>query len=251
VAILIGHNIQYDLQMRSGSLFILLLLLSCSTIIVFPVSSQPTDASGWILLGQNLTESGNYTEALNAYNQSLNLDPANAVAWNGIADVLNRANTYTSDPLQTLDMALVASNQSIALNASSPSAWINRGQILYNIGSYYQRNLNDKTTANAYYNAQLDAFNAAINADPDNAEAWFNKAYALCGMGRCTEGLTDFQKVEDLDPGYPNLQANIQIAQKVAAAEVPFYVKYLVEIVIAAIAIVGAILWVIAVRKKY
>jgi tetratricopeptide (TPR) repeat protein len=216
-----------------------------------PVLSDPVDAAGWFAVGQNLTNTGNYSGALYAYNQSLTLDPTNAAVWNGVADVLNRENFDTSNPLATLNMALDASNQSLALNGTSATAWINHGMILYNIGSYYQRQFNDKNTANMYYNLQLDAFNKAIYIAPDNADAWFNKAYALCGMERCSEGLVAFQHVETLDPDYPNLQANINIAEKVAAAETPFYVKYAAEIAMVVIAGIVAMAWYIAVRKKY
>jgi tetratricopeptide (TPR) repeat protein len=230
--------------------FVLILFVLC-IFAILPVLSDPTDAAGWFATGQNLTATENYSGAFYAYNQSLTLDPTNASAWNGIADVLNRENYYTANPLSTLNMALDASNQSLALNGSSATAWINQGQILYNIGSYYQRELNDKAAADLYYNRQLDAFNKAISVEPDNAEAWFNKAYALCGMDRCTEGLAAFQHVETLDPNYPNLQSNIDLAQQVAATETPFYVKYAVEIIMAVIACIAAALWYMAVRKKY
>jgi len=237
--------------MRTRSLVCILFLLAVCTVIVPPVLSDPTDAAGWYAAGQSLTAAGNYTQALQAYQQAIVLDPGNAEAWNGVADVFNRANKYTSDPLATLKLALDASNKSLALNASSPSAWINRGQILYNIGYYYQSQLKDQATANTYYQMQLDAFSQAISIDPDNAEAWFNKGYALCGMGRCTEGVAAFQKVETLDPEYPYLQLNLAQAEKLAAGETPFYVQYAAEIVMAAIAIAAAALWYIAVRKKY
>ena len=237
--------------MRSRIIVLVLLLLVLWIFTTPPVASDPVDAAGWYAAGQNLTEVGNYTKALQAYDQAITLDPNYADAWNGRADVLNRANPYTSNPLATLNLALDASNQSLALNASSASAWINRGQILYNIGYYYQDQLKDKATADVYYNQQLDSFEKAISVDPNDADAWFNKAYALCGMGRCNEGVTAFQKVEELDPAYPNLQANLDIAEKLAATETPFYVKYAVEIVLIAIAIIATALWYIAVRKKY
>jgi len=237
--------------MRSRSLVCILLILAVCAVILPPALSDPTDAAGWYAAGQALAEAGNYTQALQAYQQAIALDPGSADAWNGVADVLNRAHKYTTDPLATLKLALDASNKSLALNASSPSAWINRGQILYNIGYYYQDQLKDQATANTYYNEQLDAFNRAISVDPDNAEAWFNKGYALCGLGRCTEGVTAFQKVEALDPGYPYLQLNLQEAEQLAVSETPFYVKYAGEIVMAVIAIAAAALWYIAVRKKY
>jgi tetratricopeptide (TPR) repeat protein len=237
--------------MRSRSLILILLFLAACIFALPPALSDPTDAAGWYATGQSLTSAGNFSAGAAAYKQAIALDPNNAEAWNGLADVLNRAYKYTADPLATLDLALEASNTSLALNASSPSAWINHGYILYNIGYYYQDQLKDQATANVYYTEQLDSFNKAISVDPNNAEAWFNKGYALCGMGRCTEGVAAFQQVESLDPSYPYLQLNLAQAEKLAADETPFYVKYASEIVMAAIAIVAAAFWYIAVRKKY
>ncbi|MGA2161812.1 MAG: tetratricopeptide repeat protein [Methanoregula sp.] len=238
--------------MRSRTIVMLVLLIILGVFALPPAAAAaPTDAAGWYTLGRTLTDEGNYTEALQAYDQAITLSPTYAEAWDGRADVLNRANQYTTNPLATLNLALDASNRSLEFNSSSASAWINHGQILYNIGFYYQDQLNDKTTAAMYYNDQLASFEKAISVEPDNADAWFNKAYALCGMGRYSEGIVAFEKVEELDPAYPNLQANIDIAEKLAAMETPFYIKYAGEIVLAAIAIIGAVLWYIAVRKKY
>jgi tetratricopeptide (TPR) repeat protein len=244
------HHIFRNMRSRTCILVMLLVILG---IFVLPPATAaiPTDAAGWTALGYNLTDQQNYTEAFQAYDQAIALDPNYAPAWDGKADALNRANQYTADPLGTLNLALADSNKALALNDSSANMWINHGQILYTIGAYYQNQLNDKTSANQYYNEQLDSFEKAISVEPDNADAWFNKAYALCGMGRCNEGVVAFQKVEALDPDYPNLQANLNIAKKLAAAETPFYVKYDAEIALAAIAIIGAALWFVAVRKKY
>ncbi|HVP96001.1 tetratricopeptide repeat protein [Methanoregula sp.] len=236
--------------MRSHSLVLILLILAASFMVLPPALSEPTDSAGWFAAGQSLTDTGNYSAGESAYKQAIALDPNNAEAWNGLADVLNRANQYTTDPLATLKLALEASNQSLALNASSPSSWINRGQILYNIGYYYQDQLRDPATAKIYYNEQLDAFNQAISVDPNNAEAWFNKGYALCGMGRCTEGITAFQEVQTLNPNYPYLQLNLAQAEQLAATETPFYVKYAAEIVMLFVAIAAATFWYTAVRKK-
>ena len=155
--------------MRSRSLVLILLVVAACFMVLPPALSDPTDSAGWYAAGRSLTDSGNYTAGASAYKQAIALDPNNAAAWNGLADVLNRANRYTADPLSTLNLALEASNQSLALNASSPEGWVNRGQILYNIGYYYQDQLKDTATANNYYNEQLDAFNQAINVDPNKA----------------------------------------------------------------------------------
>jgi tetratricopeptide (TPR) repeat protein len=237
--------------MRSSAIILAMIILVLSIFVLTPAVAASGDAAGLSATARALTEQKNYTEALQAYDQAITIDPVYAEAWDGRADVLNRVHMYTADPLATLNLALNASDRALTLNASSVNAWINHGLILYNIGYYYQDKLNDKATANMYYNMQLDAFEKAISLEPNNTDAWFNKAYALCGMGRCNEGVVAFQKVKALDPDYPNLEGNLNIAEKVAETQTPFYIKYAVGIVLGVILIIGAALWFIAVRKKY
>lgn len=240
----------YSVMMRSRTVILTFVLLALTSAVFLPVLAAQGDAAGWYNSAQNLTEQKNYSAALLAYDQAITLDPQFAEAWDGRADILNRVYADTTTPYATLMLALNSSNQALALNASSATAWINHGLILYNIGYYYSEH-NDQANATRYYNEQLDAFNKAIALEPDNTDALFNRGYALCGMGRCTEGLIDFQKVKSLDPSYPYIDGNIESAQKVAAKETPFYVKYAFEIVLGIIAVAGAALWYLAVRKKY
>jgi tetratricopeptide (TPR) repeat protein len=237
--------------MRSSAIVLAMLVLLLSIFVFTPVLAVSEEAAGWYTTASTLTEQKNYTAALQAYDLAITLDPTFAAAWDGRADILNRVHLNTADPLATLNLALNASDRALALNASSANAWINRGLILYNIGYYYQDNLKDTTTANQYYNKQLEAFEKATSLEPDNADAWFNQAYALCGMGRCNEGVTAFKKVQQLDPNYPNLEGNLNIAEKLAESQTPVYIKYAFEIIMGIIVILGAGFWYIAVRKKY
>ncbi len=226
-------------------------MLVMSVFVILPAAAVSEDAAKLYNAAQTLTAQKNYTSALQAYDLAITVDPDYAEAWNGRADILNRVNQYTDNPLATLNLALNASDRSLELNASSSNAWINRGLILYNLGYYYQDKLNDTSTANLYYSKQLEAFDKATTLEPDNADAWFNKAYALCGMGRCNEGVTAFKKVQQLDPDYPYLEGNLKNAEKLAESQTPFYIKYAFGIVAGVIVVIGAVFWFIAVRKKY
>jgi len=229
----------------------MMLMLVLSIFVFTPAAAVSENAAGLYTTALTLTDQKNYTAALQAYDLAITLDPNYADAWNGRADILNRVHLNTADPLATLNLALNASDRALALNASSANSWINRGLILYNIGYYYQDQLKDTITANRYYTKQLESFEKATSLEPDNADAWFNKAYALCGMGRCNEGVTAFKKVQQLNPDYPNLEGNLNIAEKLAESQTPFYIKYAVEIVMGVIVIIGAGIWFVAVRKKY
>ena len=128
--------------------------------------------------------------------------------------------------------------------------WINRGQILYNIGMVYEDQKGDLTTANEYYNQQLLAFDKAITLDPGNADAWFNKAFALAGLKRYDEAIAAFDKVKELNPDYPKLAQNRQIAVQLRDQATPVYVKYAPVLVGVAVVIVGILVWFVFLREK-
>ena len=181
-------------------LFVLLLTAS----ICIPVSAYSADATNLYTAGRDLTESGNYTGAVAAYSNAITLEPSYYEAWDGMADALNRNEQFND--------ALAASNRSLEIHPDYVKGWINRGQILYNIGYWYEDVAHDTATANALYAEQLTAFEKALSLDPDNAEAWFNKGYALAGMRRYDEAIAAFDQVKIIDPSYPNLQKNREIA---------------------------------------
>jgi tetratricopeptide (TPR) repeat protein len=108
------------------ALFALLLFTS----ICIPVSAYSTDATNLFNSGRNLTESGNYTQAVAEYNHAVTLEPMYFEAWDGMADALNRNGQFNE--------ALAASNRSLEINPDYVDGWINRGQILYNIGYWYE-----------------------------------------------------------------------------------------------------------------
>jgi tetratricopeptide (TPR) repeat protein len=203
------------------------------TILLFMVLPPPAtaysgDATTLYNQGVALITSKNYTEAVQAFDQAIALEPRYFEAWNEKADALNREKHF--------DDALAASDHALALNPNDVKTWINRGYILYNLGRY---------------DDELKAYEQAIQIDPTSADAWFNKGYALGGMGKWSEALSAFATVESLDPAYPNLQANEQIAQQNLDASTPFYIKNAPMIDAIAIVIILVIAWIYAVRKKY
>jgi len=213
--------------MRSNVILLLLFAVLLCMLTAPPVSAYSDDAVNWFKQGSALTASGNYTEAVQAFDHAISLEPAYYEAWNGKADALNRVHRVND--------ALTASDQVIALNPGYAKGWINRGYILYNLGRY---------------NDELLAYERAIEIDPTNTEAWFNKGYSLGGMGKWDEALKVFDRVQALDPAYPNLAANQQIARQNLDAATPFYIKNAPVIAVVAIIIIGAILWLRAVKKK-
>lgn len=182
------------------ALILLFLIIS----ICFPVSAYSTASVNFYHSGLDLTKSGNYPGAVAAYNNAIALEPSYFEAWDGMADAFNRNGQFNE--------ALAASNHSLEINPGYVKGWINRGQILYTIGYWYEDVAHDTVTANARYTEQLTAFEKAIVLDPNSAEAWFNNGYALAGMQRYDEAIAAFDRVRVIDPSYPNLQKNREIA---------------------------------------
>ena len=164
------------------------ILVSC---IGIPVSAYSADAVVLFEQGNTFVKNKNYTEAIQAYDKAITLEPAYFEAWNGKADALNRYQQYA--------MALEASDRVLALKPDYVPGWINRGYVLYNLGRYDE---------------ELKAYETAITLDPASPAAWFNKGYSLAGMKRYDEAITAFNQVQVLDPTYPNLAANKQIAEQ-------------------------------------
>jgi tetratricopeptide (TPR) repeat protein len=187
---------------------VLIIIFTCSQ-----VSAYSAEAVSLYDAGRDLTESGNYSGALSVYNRATTLEPAYFEAWNGLADALNRDGQFGD--------ALAASNHSLGINPNYVTGWINRGQILYNIGYYYEDVAGDVEKAEALYAEQLDAFEQALSLDPDNAEAWFNKGYALAGMKRYDEAVVAFDRVGVINPSYPNLRKNREIAVQLQKLSTP------------------------------
>jgi tetratricopeptide (TPR) repeat protein len=217
---------------KTAFIFLLACFLFC-----IPVIAYTDEAVRSFTLGNSFVESENYTSATEAYDQAILLEPGYYEAWNGKADALNRAGQFSD--------ALAASSRALEFNPDYVTGWINRGQILYNIGYYYEDQANNPEKAEEYYREQLLAFEKAVQLEPANAEAWFNKGYALAGMKRYDEAITAFDTVKELDPKYPNLQLSRNQAQALLEATTPVHVRYAVPLtgIILFLIIAGGIFW--------
>jgi tetratricopeptide (TPR) repeat protein len=196
----------------------LLVLFSLLFLLSIPVSAYSSGAVALYDQGNAFVLSKNYTLANDAFDHAIALEPGYFEAWDRKADALNRAGQF-SDALQ-------ASSRSLEINPNYIKGWINRGQILYNIGYYYEDIEHNQAKANDYYQQQVLAFEKAIELDPSNPEAWFNKGYALAGLKRYDEAIAAFDKVQSLNPNYPNLGLSQKQARVLRDAATPAYVKY-------------------------
>ncbi|NMB80017.1 MAG: tetratricopeptide repeat protein [Methanomicrobiales archaeon] len=186
--------------------------------------------------GNSLILSGNFSDAITAYDRAIALEPGYFEAYNGKADALNQDGEFSE--------ALKESSRCLDLNPGYVKGWINRGQILYNIGYYYEDIQKNQEKADEYYREQLLAFDRAVQLEPANAEAWFNKGYALAGMKRYDEAIAAFDKVESLDPAYPNLALSQKQARVLRDAGTPSYTNILLVVAgLLVLIILGGLAW--------
>src|SRR6266516_3508079 len=108
-----------------------------------------------------------YQKALLAFEQAIQLDPNDAVLYNGKGLALSNLNRYGE--------ALLAYEQAIRLNPNNADAYFNKGNILDELKRYEEA---------------LAAYELAIRRDPNNADAHNNKGYTLSKLGRYEEALT-------------------------------------------------------------
>ncbi|PKG33887.1 tetratricopeptide repeat protein [Methanoregula sp.] len=221
--------------------FLIVVLLAMLFLSV-PASGYSPDAVTLYEQGTALVAADNLSDAIASFDQALLLEPEYYEAWDARADALNRDGQFSH--------ALESSSRALAINASYLPGWINRGQILYNLGYVYEDQKNDPVKANEYYLQQVQAFEKAISLDPTNADAWFNKAYALAGLKKYDEAIAAFDTVKELDPAYPKIDKNREIARQLKDSVTPFYVTYAPVIIGVAAIIIGVLFWTLFLREK-
>jgi len=221
--------------------FLIVVLLALLFLSV-PASGYSPDAITLYEQGTASVAAGNLSEAIAAFDQALLLEPEYFEAWDARADALNRDGQFSG--------ALESSSRALAINSSYLPGWINRGQILYNLGYVYEDQKKDTVKANEYYLQQVQAFEKAISLDPTNADAWFNKAYALAGLKKYDEAIAAFDKVKELNPAYPKIDKNREIARQLRDSVTPFYVTYAPVIIGIAAIIIGLLFWALFLREN-
>jgi tetratricopeptide (TPR) repeat protein len=136
-----------------------------SEILLFPASrtyktigeiKNEFDYKVWQKKGRVFFDQGRYEEALQAFDQSIQINPSYAESWNykGIVLLL----TYKCEE------AIKCFEVAIALDSSFATAWNNKAGALYAMGRYDEAIL---------------ACDRAIQLDPRSADTWYTKALIL------------------------------------------------------------------------
>lgn len=169
--------------------------------------------------GDKLYYVGEFNEAIEIFNEAIELNPYNAMAYTHRGFTYNDLNRY--------EQAIADLNRAIELDPQFELAYNNRGiayakceqyeRAIYDFGKTIELNPKDATT---YYNRglvyiliqQFDRaladYDKALRLDPDFADAYNNRGAIYYKLGRYDRAVADYSKVIALDPNHAAAYSN-------------------------------------------
>jgi tetratricopeptide (TPR) repeat protein len=190
------------------------LILLLSVLFCGCMGSGGWNAQEWTEQGNKFAKDGLYSEAIDAYNQSLNLDATNPKVWTwrGIAE---QHLGLQSDAMNDFDKA-------ISLNSNESAAWQGKASSLIDSEEYKlalkaaERSIavagKDDPVENSYllegfaynrlgqYDDALQMYDKAIEIDPKRIDLWEQKAYTLTKQERYPEVLKCYDMMTNIEP---------------------------------------------------
>lgn len=161
------------------------------------------DADHWIKEGYKLKWKGlfdqanmSFEKALDIYSQEIAANPGDLDATGKKSLLLARLNK-SDEAIQTLNRATEA-------DPENPAAWRMVGFALIAIAESRQAEEGEtemeKAGLDSIYNQSRQAFDRALDLDPDDAEAWRGLALAHLGLGEQDEAKTALDRSIQIDP---------------------------------------------------
>jgi serine/threonine protein kinase len=127
--------------------------------------------------GDQFLKQQQYSQALHAYEEALNMDPLNFHAWNGKGTALYSQGNYKR--------AYDAYQRATEIDAENPVVWVSAGLALNRLKRYSQ---------------SLVHFERALNIDPAYVPAWNGKADAQLDMNMPEEAIESYSMALHYDP---------------------------------------------------
>ena len=137
----------------------------------------------------NLSNLGQYSDAVAAYDKAVFIRPNNADTWNNRGVALDKLGQY-SEAVSSYDKA-------VTLQPGYADTWYNRGVALRKLGRY----------ADA-----VSSYDKALATSPRFIEAWLNRGVALDYLGRYEDAIASYDKVLALQPDHAIALENRELA---------------------------------------
>jgi tetratricopeptide (TPR) repeat protein len=135
--------------------------------------------------------------AIQAYDKAIEINPVNEPAWYGKGNALFEMMQFPE--------AIQAYDKAIEISPVNEPAWYGKGNAFCMWGKEIMTlNTTLNTTPNEMrmilYNDAIQAYDKAIDIDPNNAKAWYSKAYALFNSYKENEAVQACDEAIRLDP---------------------------------------------------
>jgi tetratricopeptide (TPR) repeat protein len=124
-----------------------------------------------------LYSSKKYDEAIKIYDDILQTDPNNAIAWDNRGQALYELKKY--------DQAIICFDKLLQINPDAIQSLYLKGQALYNLKKYKEA---------------VTCFDNYLKVDPGQVNAWNYKGKALDKMGQYSEAIKCYNKTLSIDP---------------------------------------------------
>jgi len=142
----------------------------------------------------------NLEESIALYEQAVELDPAFARAWEGLAAVYAVVESWNITGRDWDTLAMQAANRALELDPGLSTPWAVMGQIAQNKGDYVSNMAN------------LDR---AIQLDPANATNYLWRGISYSVLGFQPEAIADYEQCLEIDPAYANCTRHLALAYMV------------------------------------
>ncbi len=157
------------------ALIALAMLCVCAT-------AQENTADYWFDKGYELFHQESFEEAIDSFNNSIEIDPQHFDSWlyKGAALNMLAFKFYGQNRIETFEESLRAYDKAIEINPNNASAWVFKGDALDNMAW--------STDDPSRFNQSLQAFDKALELDPKDAGAWHAKGVTLIHFAQHKEG---------------------------------------------------------------
>jgi tetratricopeptide (TPR) repeat protein len=152
-------------------------LAGVAGLVLLYVSVSSNIAMGDYLCRKDTKEA--YKAAVEKYSKALSIDKRSKKAWTSKGLALRMMSHNKSNLME----ALKCQNMALKLDPKFGVAWVNKGNVLFNLGQP---------------NQALKCYDKAIDLDPDYTVAWVNKGEMLVKMGRRAEAQRCLDKARTL-----------------------------------------------------
>ena len=184
------------------------------------VAKNPKAWLAYSNLGDSLSHAGRFPEAIEQYDQALEINPDYAEAHSNLGVVLFREGKI-QDAIHQYEEAIRINPNFPGAHCNLGIAWLQTGRTAGAITQYQQALRSTPDYTEAYYDMgnaflqtgklpeAIEQYQQALRIDPDYADANNNLGKALLALGQTTEAVEQFEQVLRINPASAEAHNNL------------------------------------------